>query len=168
MPAHATAAYPEIKITNTEGKAQPSFLTVGDSYWWNIRNMNNSIFKEQRFWYYNTDAYPETKAPWAKVAVSTLNFDKVIDQTDVIILCYTESTVGGLGSGIIEKLNQRSGSRPEADPVEGKQQEIRQMADYIRSNNDWMKILQERSKKEQIPLDTLILWDATWQVNRKK
>jgi hypothetical protein len=161
---HAKPAYPEIRITNETGKMKPTCLTIGDSYWWTIRKLNNSLFQNQRYWYYNNDAYPESiEDSYNHVQVSSLNFNEIIQQTDVIILLQTESTLYNLGHGFVEKL-YKSYTGIEGYAPREKQEKVNNMMKYIRNDKKWMEGIEERSKKENIPVDTILYKDALWQV----
>lgn len=46
-----------------------------------------------------------------------------------------------------------------------KDKKIKEMIEYIKKDSGWMDILKERSRKENVPLDTLIKRDAIFQVD---
>jgi hypothetical protein len=169
MPFTKTA-YPVIRMKNEEGKTRPSCLTVGDSYWRTIRSIgvDNSVFANQRFWFYNKDAYPETKPDtWPPVSVSSLNFGEVIEKTDVIIICQTESTLEAIGDGFIEQLFKYYYPEEQVLSQEEKKKYEKEMMEFIRNDQGWMEGLRKKSKETGIPLDSLILYDARWQVDHK-
>jgi len=159
---HVKAAYPLIRVYNDSTKTQPTLLTIGDSYWWNIYNtaVGGSVFKDGRFWYYNKEAFPESFTK--QTFVETLDFKKVIEETDVIILCYTEPMLINIGNGFIEKaydtfcMNSLSS--------EEKKLRIENMMKYIRTDKNWMDGIKKRSIKEKLPVDSVIFYDARWQV----
>jgi hypothetical protein len=159
---HAKVAYPVTEIREEPGKTKPSLLAVGDSYWWNIYNsgIGTAVFKEGRFWYYGKDAYPETKAAWDIVPVKSLKPGEIMDRTDVFVLCYTESTLPAM-EGIVNDLHDHFCKDPLS---EEKNRKIGNMMNYIRNDKVWMEGIKARSEKEKIPVDTLVLYDARWQV----
>ncbi len=159
---HAKAVYPIYKTTIDTIQKKPSLLTIGDSYWWNI--YNNGVFQTRfnkcRFWYYFQEAFPESLKK--QTFVESLDFENCIAETDVIIFCFTESTLKTIGNGFIEKaystfcINKLT--------VEEKKLRIEKMMQYIRTDKNWMAGIMQRSEKDKLPVDSIIFYDARWQV----
>jgi hypothetical protein len=159
---HVKASYPLIRVHNDSTKTQPTLLTIGDSYWWNIYNtaVCGSVFKEGRFWYYNKEAFPESFTK--QTFVETLDFKKVIEETDVITLCFTESTLITIGNGFIEKAYETFCKNSLS--AEEKKIRIENLMKYIRNDKKWMEGIKTRSEKEKLPVDSIVFYDARWQV----
>jgi hypothetical protein len=160
------AVYPISIMKDETGKTRPNCLTIGDSYWWGIRNTGtgNTVFKEQRFWYYNKDAYPGLH-PWESVGVSTLNFGEEIEKSDVIILFNTESNLQHIGHHFIEQLFRYLFPGENVYSPEEREILVGETIKGIRQNKDWMKGIKERAEKEKIPVDSILLIDAIWQMD---
>ncbi len=165
---HQKTAYPIVEVNSTGKQTPPSILTISDSFWWNIYNsrLTDKVFKDGRFWYYNNQAYPESFN--RTVTVNELNFNEAIDKADVIVMCYTESNLNWIGGNIfLHQLKSycdggvlTGNSAPNADMME---QAMKKFTDYIRSDKKWMKALEEKAKKENKSIDTLIYLDAKWE-----
>ena len=141
---------------------KPSLLTIGDSYWWNI--YNNGVFQTRfskcKFWYYFQEAFPESLKK--QTFVESLDFENCIEETDVIIFCFTESTLKTIGNGFIEKA-YNTFCKNSLSSVE-KKLRIENMMKYIRSDKNWMEGIKKRSISEKLPIDSIIFYDARWQV----
>jgi hypothetical protein len=159
---HQKAAYPVFKTHTDSSKTQPTLLTIGDSYWWNIykSSVYETVFNKGRFWYYNKEAFPESFTK--QTFVETLDFKKVIEETDVITLCFTESTLITIGNGFIEKAYDTFCKTVLTE--EEKKISIKNMMNFIRSDKKWMEGIKSRSLKEKLPVDSIIFYDARWQV----
>ena len=159
---HVKAVYPILKIKTTDGKNMPTLLTVGDSFWWNIYNngVTPSVFKDCKFWYYFNEAFPENYDK--KTTVADLDFEAYVDKADVILLCYTESTLVTIGNGFIEMAHDKFCRETLSD--EEKMNRIKNMMNYIKTDKKWMEAIKNKSLKEKIPVDSLIFYDARWQV----
>jgi hypothetical protein len=159
---HAKAVYPIYKTTKDTIQKKPSLLTIGDSYWWNI--YNNGVFQTRfskcRFWYYFQEAFPESLKK--QTFVESLDFENCIEETDVIIFCFTESTLKTIGNGFIEKTYDTF-CKNSLSSVE-KKLRIENMMKYIRSDKNWMEGIKKRSISEKLPIDSIIFYDARWQV----
>ncbi len=55
------------------------------------------------------------------------------------------------------------------DPDEPSYEEkIQKKIEYIRSDKDWMKYIEEKAQEQQIPVDSMLLLDAAWTIENEK
>ena len=96
-------AYPLVQFQSDSNFTKPSVLVVSDSFYWGMFNFGiTKAFSNNHFWYYNKQVYPDSFKKG--IETSQLNLNDEIDNHDVIILMYTEATIGALGSGFIENV----------------------------------------------------------------
>ena len=104
-------AIPEIGIGDSIGKTKPNVLIIGDSFYWNIYNMEIAkCFNNSSFWYYNQVVYQNNhqKHP----LVSNLNFEEEISKYDFIFILATESNTKSFGWGFMEKAEAYLNNHP--------------------------------------------------------
>lgn len=157
-------AYPIIDIKKDNSKVSPTLITIGDSFWWNIYNtgVGETVFKNGKFWYYNQAVYPESFTN--PINRDKVDFAKSIEETDVIILCYTESTLQTIGNGVLDDLykyykNNKQLVNPNRDI------DIKNFIEYIKSDKKWMEVLSKKAQETKRPIEDLIYADAAWQVD---
>lgn len=157
-------AYPIIDVKKDNLKVSPTLITIGDSFWWNIYNtgVGESVFKNGKFWYYNKAVYPESFTN--PINRDKIDFAKSIEETDVIILCYTESTLQTIGNDFLNDLykyykNNKQFVNPNRDT------DIKNYIEYIKSDKKWMESLTKRAIEIKKPIEELIYNDAAWQVD---
>jgi hypothetical protein len=96
-------AYPLVQFQSDSNFTKPNVLVVSDSFYWGMFNFGiTKAFSNNHFWYYNKQVYPDSFKKG--IETSQLNLNDEIDNHDVIILMYTEATIGALGSGFIENV----------------------------------------------------------------
>ena len=141
-------AYPEFKIQDDSTKSKPRLLAIGDSYWWNICNpgISNTVFSDNKFWYYNNAVYPDyfTKP----TIVKDLNLKDEIAKTDVIIIIATAPTIKELGWGFVDNCYKL---------FKTKNSNSAELKSVIA---DWMKEIKERLAKEGLSVDSIIKLDV--------
>lgn len=93
--------YPKIQFESDSGKASPSILAIGDSFYFGIYGTATlKVFSNSHYWYYNKQIYPESYQK--TITTDQLNLKEEIAKYDIIILMATESTLPKLGWGFIE------------------------------------------------------------------
>jgi hypothetical protein len=78
--------YPDIISQPSAGFALPSALVIGDSFFWELFNLplNDRIFKDVAYWYYNSAVFPESYTNSLKT--NQLKFPDAFTNSDIIIL----------------------------------------------------------------------------------
>jgi hypothetical protein len=149
-------AYPEIIFEDPAGKIRPRVLMIADSYYWGMFNFGISrSFSEDHFWFYNKQVYPESfKEP---VMTSELNLEKEIINHDVILLMATEANLPGFpwnfpgqANPVLEEMHIRA--------------RIQNLMDYIRTDKNWMKHIEEKARQRGISVDSMLFLDADWGI----
>ncbi|PLX00938.1 MAG: hypothetical protein C0594_15015 [Marinilabiliales bacterium] len=87
---HSEMYYPEFEIAPAKNGDKPSILTIGDSFYWNIFNLNlqEKLYKDHKFWLYNKRIYPD----FYSNSLTTEDIDKkpFLDKQDIIYVMITE------------------------------------------------------------------------------
>src|ERR1700741_3644711 len=100
--------------------------------------MGQTVFKNGQFWYYNKTVYGASASN--PVDRSTIDFNKTIQETDVIVLCYTESTLQTLGNGFLDELyNYYRNNTKFINP--DREKDIKNFIDYINTDKAWVGAL---------------------------
>lgn len=98
-------AYPVYRTESFKKKTKPSVLVVSDSFYWGMYYFGISkSFKNDHFWYYNHQVYPESSTK--EVFANTLDLRCEIQKNEVIILMATEASLKNFGWGFLENLEK--------------------------------------------------------------
>ena len=163
-------AYPEIFFEDTMGKAQPSVLVIGDSFYWQIFGVGiSNIFKQSDFWYYFKSAHNPKFAKTKKM--EEVDVVSEINQHEVIMILSTETHLPNFGWNFIETLFKHYyGNRTQQPADPHYLYEIEMMKKSIAADKEWMKLVIEKARQRSIPIDSMLYLDAKWSVdeNRKK
>ncbi len=149
-------AYPVFRFgEHTEGTDYPNVLVVGDSYYWNIFNTGipRDIFKSEAFWYFGHLVYPEYY--FQPTYVEDLDVQAEIEKQDVILLMTTERFLYKFDWQLIDRLYAIYGVTSRFDRT----------YDYawkITSDNEWFASLVQKSRKEKMPLDSILYMNARY------
>lgn len=157
-------AYPILKQEDTVGKIKPKVLIISDSFYWGMYNLTiNKCFKTDHFWYYNKQVYPETFE--TEKTTDELDFKQEIENHDIIVIMATEATLRKFGWGFVENASQYfKGQLANTATSYKLDKKVIEFINYIKADKNWMKDIRKRSKTSGVPVDTLILQDAKWQV----
>ena len=96
---HPVYAYPKYHFSFNSTHQKPAALFIGDSFYWNWYNLGiiRNIFRNEEFWYYNKDVYPESKTK--PTSVSEINVEDAINRQNIIILLQVNGAYGNIGFG---------------------------------------------------------------------
>ena len=158
-------AYPFITLDCINGDDKPSLLTVGDSYYWSITAFGiGNCFKNENFWYYNNQVYPESYT--SSLSANSLNIGEQVSSHDVFLILLTEPTLKRFGWGFFERLEKHfKGFNSEKSNSKERIKKINDFIGYIKTQPQWLNDAKIRSQKNNIPLDSVIYLDAVWQVD---
>ncbi|MHC1707377.1 MAG: hypothetical protein AB9842_07635 [Bacteroidales bacterium] len=153
--------YPEISFPKSEGKEKASVLVIGDSYYWNIFNtgMGNHLYKDEKFWYFNSFVYPESYIKETKT--DCLDLVSEVEKRDIIFLMVTECWLSKFDFDFIDKLFDLY--TPELEPdypylYEGK----------IRRYSDWFNLVAEKAVRNRLRLEDMIQDDALYTFRNER
>jgi glutaredoxin len=129
-------------------------------------------FRPGGFWYYNRLVYPESFEQ--QLEVKDLNLRQAITNTDVFIIMVTEANLPKFPWGFVK--NTLAAFSPDYDTtyLEKKaeeadyQKELQNHIFVIRNNENWMKTIREKAKKQGISVDSMVVRDAMWIMEQKK
>ena len=148
------------RFKNDLGKTRPRVLTIGDSFYWEIYCFYLSgVFKDEHFWYYNNLVYPESSTE--ETLTDYLDFGKEINRHDVFIIMATEANLKRMGWGFIENAFNyfKNGEPPHSENYFIR---LKQLVDYIQTDEKWLSGIRERAKKENQILKVKIVQEAKW------
>lgn len=161
-------AYPDFQVESDAGKTKPSVLVIADSYYWGMFGFGfTKAFSSNHFWYYNKEIYPDSfEKP---TETNQVRLGDEINKNDVIIIMATEATLPKLGWGFIENLyDLYKGVKPNTVADSAFQQKVINLSNYIKTDKNWMKQITEKAAKRKISVDSMIMIDATWQIQQDK
>jgi hypothetical protein len=161
-------ANPTIKTEKAKNKIKPSVLVISDSFYWGMYGFGiANSFKNDHFWYYNKQVYPETFSD--ELFVEDLDLGKEIHDHDVFIIMATEATLPQIGWGFLD--NSESFFKGVKTPVEKKLDFIQRLKDLrraIKGDNKWMSEIEQKAQKRGISVDSMLTLDALWVLEQKK
>jgi len=81
----------------------------------------------------------------------------------------TEATLPDLGWGFIENAYDHfKGIKRPADPSDPEfQKKVNDLRNYIKSDEEWMKHIEQKAAENQVSVDSMITLDAIWQVRQQ-
>jgi hypothetical protein len=149
-------AYPAIRFESGEGKTRPRVLVIADSYYWGMFNFGLSrSFSDDHFWFYNKQVYPESFTK--ELTTGQLSLSDEISKHDVFILMATEANLPGFGWGFPEAAYKILYEKHLHDRIQN-------LMEYIRTDKNWMKHIEEKARQRGIPVDSMLYLDADWGI----
>ncbi len=158
-------AYPKMVPVDTTGKTKPKVLVISDSFYWGMYNLGiANCFKDDHFWYYNRQVFPESST--TELAVEDLDLGGQLAKHDVFVIMATESTLRKISWGFIEAVEgYYKGRRIKKVEESEYSKKIKRMINYIKKNEQWVSDAKKRSKEKNISLDSMLILEAAWQVD---
>ena len=161
-------AYAPIQIQSDPEKTKPSVVVIADSYYWGMFNVGiSNAFAESHFWYYNKQIYPDSYL--APLETSQVSLQEEIDRHDLFIVMATEATLPDLGWGFIENAYDhfKGIKRPSDHSDPEFQKKVNDLRNYIKTDKEWMKHIEQKAAENQVSVDSMITLDAIWQVRQQ-
>ncbi len=160
-------AYAPIKIQSDPENIKPSVVVIADSYYWGMFNVGiSNVFTDSHFWYYNKQIYPDSYH--APLETSQVNLQEEIDRHDLFIIMATEATLPDLGWGFIENTYDHfKGVERQTIPDAEFQKKVNDLRNYIKTDKEWMKHIEQKATENQVSVDSMITLDAIWQVRQQ-
>lgn len=95
--------YPYFRTAKDSTKSYSKVMTVADSYYWGPFNwgMSRDVFSGGQFWYYNEAIYPDSYE--APTFVKDIDFQKRVEENDVILIICTDANLFKFGFGFVEQ-----------------------------------------------------------------
>ncbi len=155
-PPHAKMAYPEYEYI-TENKIKKNALVIADSYWQDIffREIPRHLFATNEYWYFSKSSFGNFY--FGTKDVANRDITRAILQNDFIIIVCSESNFRNLGFGF-------AGAAYNAikRPVYPTADELSRLKQMIKSNNDWIKNVEQKAVKKKVSVDSMLTSDAIW------
>jgi hypothetical protein len=153
---HFKMAYPVIEYKDTAGKYQPRSIIISDSYWTNIHQLwlPRNIFRTSQYWYFYNQHWGYGDEATATSDPLYYNLKERIENSDVIIIMATEPHIVDIGWGFIDEAYElyKTGAFRNRE----KTLQFLRFKTWMRTESKLMFELKERSKKENIPFETLL------------
>lgn len=155
--------YPEIISQPSSGFNLPSAIVIGDSFFWEMFDLplTGRIFKDLRYWYYNSSVFPESLTDSLKT--DQLKFPDVFQHTDLVIFMVNPSNIQSIGWGFLDRA-VRELYEPEWHKEYDKM--VREYIQAIHNTPVWEKQIIENAKEKGIPADSMMLLNATYMVEQ--
>lgn len=161
-------AYPNMIAVNAKGKIKPKVLVISDSFYFGMYGLGiANCFEDSHFWYYNREVYADDTPKGALVEDEDLG--EALDKHEVFVIMATEATLRKISWGFIENAeNYYKGHRAAATPVKTEYQlKIEDLVNYIKTDEQWFRDTKKRSRERNIPLDSMLVLEAVWQLEHK-
>ncbi len=146
--------YPKWVWKDQKDHRKPKAIFIGDSFYWQIYNLgaNKRFYEDAEFWYYFKQAYAVKYSSSTQVKdLDILN--KIID-SDIVILFTSEANlhIFPFGfEGVYGNFNLKNRL------IEEKTQKLIR---YIRTDKNWFHHIEEKAKRKQISIDSMLYLDA--------
>lgn len=157
--------YPIYHLEEDSNSIQPKVLFVADSYYWGMFNtgFSKSIFNNGQFWYYNQQIYPDSYEK--PINVSDVNIREEVEKNDVIVLLSTDANLYKFPFGFIDQLHDAYFNSSNTDVLKTiKEKKIQDYMVIIKNTPEWIKMVKEQAKKENIELEQAIRNNAEYMV----
>ncbi len=161
--------YPRIQFESKEGKDNVSVLVISDSFYSAMfeGDIITKSFSNNQFWFYNKQAF--TNGQETEATTNQLNLKEEIAKNDVIIIMATEARLPDFGWGFIEETyNLFKGIKTNKTSDIEYRSKLINLRNYIKTDQRWMKKIEQKSKLRDISIDSMITIDAAWQLQQKK
>jgi hypothetical protein len=155
--------YPEVISEPSRNFDLPAAIVIGDSFFWQMFNLplNDRIFREVGYWYYNNTVYPESYTDSLKAG--NLKFPDVFNTTDLVILMANPSNIHSLGWGFLERATAEL-----HEPMWQKEYDkmVREYVQAIHNTPEWEKKIAEDALARGVPKDSLIHDNAIYMLEQ--
>jgi len=150
----------EDRVVIPNQKKKKKLLSVGDSFFLSmeIGGFTKDVFDPLGFWYYNKNVLIDT----SERRKHSDDLQKVLPETDLIVIMLTEWNMYRFGFGVIEELDNYYYNTP----IENSW--VRHYIFKIRSDKVWMKSVIKQAKEREISVDSMIVNTAKDFVKQKR
>ncbi len=158
-------AYPNISIVNG-GKDRPKVVCIADSFFWEMFNMgiSDKVFGKGEFWYYFNTVYPQEYTRPTKMG--DINLSTAIDSSDVFVFMATEGNLAHFPWGGHSALNQVFSKEYSYDEKKVEENKIQLKIQEIKNDQNWLRHVEGKAKKNGISLDSMLYLDAVYMLNQ--
>lgn len=160
-------AYARISTETSKNKNRPAVLVVSDSFYWDMYYFGISkSFKNDHFWYYNAEVYPESHKN--KTLVKNLNLAEQIDKHDVFIVMATESSLPKIGWGFFERMEDFFNGKQKNEKPLTASEKLQETKQAIMGDKNWMEQIKQKALKRNVTVDSMLTIDAIWLLEQSK
>lgn len=149
--------YAKYDIISDSGAVHPSWLVVGDSYFWNIAHHIplDQIFSHYHFWYYNSSVFFDPK----HTSTGQVNlYDELMD-TDFVTVAYCTANLYAMSNLFSAKaIVSLCKSQEEID------RKINGIKEAMRNTPEWLSSLQDKADAQGLPIQTVMQNDAEYML----
>jgi hypothetical protein len=132
---------------------------ISDSYFFNLLQLPwaPDIFSELNFYFYNKQLHQRPSG--ATINSDPLSQMKEIEKSNVVFVMATECNMDKLGWGFISSAYKYFVLEENIDSFEAR---VKKFKNNILSDETWKRAIAEKAKKNNVPLDTMIMRDARY------
>ena len=143
--------YAHFEISGDTAVSKPSFLTIGDSYFWNISYHIplERIFSKHHFWYYNSTIYYDAEHH----STSEVNIAEQLMNADFVMVSYCTTMLYSMSNSFSSKAIVNL-----CFDKEEIKKTIQTIVTSINASQDWLSNVQEKAAKRGISVDDM-LWE---------
>jgi len=161
-----TMSYPHFRYIKNKNTVFPKLLVIADSYYWGLysHDMSKEVFNNGEFWFYNNQIYSEDIVK--DKYVININYQKELENNDIIMLLSTETNFNNFDFGFIDKAYEIYFG--DSNTNEKLSDKVQYYIDRIKNDPNWLSLIKDKSIKENIGLDEMIKKDATYMARNNK
>jgi hypothetical protein len=166
-PKHYSLGRPFPRWEYPKNCYKPSVLTVSDSYWMCLYNLElpKNAFSNHACWYYNVQLYNYAKDGSIGNVVDA-DLKSAIEKNNFIFIMSTEASLGQIGWGFIQETYALYKNGPleyEKYKIKKKKDaEMTTIINYIEKEETWLIDLSAQAKALKITLDSCIYINAAY------
>lgn len=141
-------AYPKVVFETNSKTVKPKVVVIADSFYWNFYNaFGESVFSENKFWYYLKTEYQKSKK---NRNIKNIDINNEINNCDYLILLSTELNLYKFPFGLYEKYN----TFEEFDIIK--------MVSKIRNTPKWFEIVKKQAVEQNKTLEQKLRENAIY------
>lgn len=149
--------YAPYEIVSDSNTAHPSWLVIGDSYFWNIAYhiKLDQIFSRHHFWYYNSSVFYDP----AHTNTREVDLYDELMQADIVTVAYCTANLYAMSNMFSAKaLVSLCHSQEEIDQV------LNGIKESMRNTPEWLEALQGKADAKGQSLDAVMQDDAEYML----
>jgi hypothetical protein len=150
--------YAKVKVREDPAAFKPSFLTIGDSYFWNFTYSvpMKDLFRCHPYWYYNYIVYFDS----ANTSTLDLDLEQELMRADYIMLNYGTASIYELGSRFLPRaLLHLCCDKTSVKAA------VAQLINNIKSNPGWYADIKKNAERDHEDLEQALYRIAMYLIS---
>jgi len=135
---------------------KPKWLTIGDSFYWNIAEeiREAGLFEATPFWYYNKEVYFDP----GRLYTDELNIVDELISADIVMLYWCPINLYALEHGFVNNALLSFCYDPNYR---------RNLIEYMKNDEEWYNSIVEKANDRGVSIDEMLKIDADYMINQR-